>query len=182
MTCEQLGIYERLRDHQWLEGSLPTDLAQLAVIIGHNMTAIRLRKIWAGVAPCFPNKRGRLQNARLERQRKTHQTFIETQSKNGAKGAKKRWGRHSGAINSPIANDSSASSSASATALQEEPPNPLSAKGGVRRYTRADLKEAQRIRQLHFGRCGHEPTCEGGIECEVRTAIDIAERRKQAAS
>jgi hypothetical protein len=63
----------------------------------------------------------------------------------------------------------------------QKPPNPLSAKGGTRRYLRADLKEAQRIRTVRFGGCPHEPRCADHIQCEVLLAIDIAERRKAAA-
>jgi hypothetical protein len=65
---------------------------------------------------------------------------------------------------------------------QQEPPNPLSAKGGVRRYLRADLNEAKRLRKLRFGRCPHEPRCDDHVRCEVLIAIDIADRRKAAAS
>lgn len=75
--------------------------------------------------------------------------------------------------------------------LEDKPPspspspvikNPLTPFQGGRRYLRADLKEAKRIRKMHFGRCQHEPECIGGIECEVLIAIEIAERRKAAAS
>lgn len=65
--------------------------------------------------------------------------------------------------------------------LDQEPPNPLSAKGG-KRYLRADLKEAQRIRKLRFGKCHHDPPCDDHIKCEVLMALDIAARRKAAAS
>lgn len=66
----------------------------------------------------------------------------------------------------------------------EHPPLPP-ARGG-RRYTRHDLAEARRVLKLRFGRCPHEsesePKCPGAIECEVKLAIEYAERRKQAAS
>lgn len=61
----------------------------------------------------------------------------------------------------------------------KNPPTPFQ---GARRYLRADLKEAQRIRKMRFGRCEHDPTCEDHIACEVLLAIDIADRRKAAAS
>lgn len=63
--------------------------------------------------------------------------------------------------------------------LSKNPPTPFQ---GARRYTRADLKEAKRIRAMNFGGCRHDPTCVGGIECEVLMAIEIFDRRKAAAS
>jgi hypothetical protein len=62
----------------------------------------------------------------------------------------------------------------------QKPPNPLSAKGGMRRYLRADLKEAKRLRHLRFGGCPHDPRCDDHVQCEVLMAIDIADRRKAA--
>jgi hypothetical protein len=62
---------------------------------------------------------------------------------------------------------------------QIDPPTPLSAKGGQpRRYLRADLKEAKRVRSIRFGGCPHEPRCDDHVQCEVLLAIEIAERRK----
>ncbi len=60
----------------------------------------------------------------------------------------------------------------------ENPPTPLQ---GGRRYLRADLKQAQRIRKLNFGRCPHDPSCAGGAECEGRLAQALADRRATAA-
>ena len=62
----------------------------------------------------------------------------------------------------------------------EIPPTPLSAKGG-RRFTKADLKEARRIRNLGFG-CRHDPRCPDSFACEALMASDIVARRKAAAS
>lgn len=93
MTCEQLGAYERLRDHQWIEGSLPTDVEELALIVGHGMTAKRLEQIWARVSVCFPpTADGRLQNPRLERQREELEAYRKRQADNGRKGAAKKHG------------------------------------------------------------------------------------------
>lgn len=58
---------------------------------------------------------------------------------------------------------------------QQEPPNPLSAKGG--RVTRADRKLAKEIRARRFGRCHHEPSCLDGAACEARIAQELADRR-----
>ena len=93
MTCEQLGAYERLRDHQWIEGSLPADVESLALIVGHNMTVKRFEQIWPGVSRCFPPiAGGRLQNPRLERQREELAAYRLRQSENGRKGAAKKHG------------------------------------------------------------------------------------------
>lgn len=117
MSLEQEGAYRRLLDHQWLHGSIPADLGQLAVIC-KMLPAARMRSVWAGVSRCFEAVEGtdRLVNPRLERVRDTAEEHRERQRQNGSKGARKRWqkdgdtnGDPTGdAIEVPMAKNSSA--------------------------------------------------------------------------
>jgi uncharacterized protein YdaU (DUF1376 family) len=115
MSCEQLGVFERLRDHEWLEGSLPTDIGQLAAIVGHGMSAERLRKIWPGVSPCFKKRGKRLLNRRLERQRAELARYHAGVSEKGKKGAAARWQGHSPGIRRALPTDGSSTAIAIAT-------------------------------------------------------------------
>ncbi len=117
MSLEQEGAYRRLLDHQWLHGSIPADLGQLAVIC-KMLPAARMRSVWAGVSRCFEAVEGtdRMVNPRLERVRDTAEEHRERQRQNGSKGAQKRWQKDgdtngdtiSGATISPVAKNSSA--------------------------------------------------------------------------
>lgn len=91
MNVAQLGIYERLRDHEWYEGSVPSDESQLIAIIGHGITRAQFRKLWPGVACCFHDRGdGRLINARLELQRTEQRDFNEGKSRGGQASAEAR--------------------------------------------------------------------------------------------
>ena len=117
MSLEQEGAYRRLLDHQWLHGSIPADLGQLAVIC-KMLPAARMRSVWAGVSRCFEAVEGtdRMVNPRLERVRDTAEEHRERQRQNGSKGAQKRWQKDGdtngdpigGATISPMAKNSSA--------------------------------------------------------------------------
>lgn len=81
MNYEQQGMYRKLLDHQWLEGSIPADEVELAALL--KVPVARFRKLWPRIArkfaPCGP---GRLQNGRLERQRTERQQFTESPAEN----------------------------------------------------------------------------------------------------
>lgn len=122
MTCEELGVYERLRDCQWLEGSLPADLGMLAVLIGHRMTVRRLQFIWPHIAPCFPDDgSGRLANRKLEEQRVELAAYIASKKLAGRAGGLAK-GKQTGSTTTilPVAKPSSASATASASAVEHE--------------------------------------------------------------
>jgi uncharacterized protein YdaU (DUF1376 family) len=96
MTLEQEGAYRRLLDHQWLHGSIPVDLKQLAVIC-KGVTASKMKALWAGIAECFvvvPDDDARLVNERLERVREEYVKFRTGKSEAGSKGNEVRWKNH----------------------------------------------------------------------------------------
>lgn len=118
MTCEELGVYERLRDCQWLEGSLPAELEKLSMLIGHRMTVRRLEFIWPKIAPCFPDDgTGRLANPRLEEQRTQLASYLATKKLAGKAGGLAK-AKQTASITkiSPVAKRSSASATASPSA------------------------------------------------------------------
>lgn len=92
MSYEQEGIYRRLLDHQWLNGSLPADPKQIAKLVP-KVPAARFLKLWEGIAEKFNGTvPGRLTNGRLERQRQAAEAYRDGQSDAGKLGAAKRWG------------------------------------------------------------------------------------------
>ncbi len=177
MSTSAVGCYWRLICHCWIEGSLPDDDHVLRML-----SAYRGRlwnTIWPQLVVCFERRDGRLIHPRLERDRLKQAENRAKRQRAGRKGglekASKRLALLQQSPSKPIVKSSSSSSSSS-----NNPPTPLSAKGG-RRYLRADLKQAQRIRKLNFGRCPHDPSCAGGAECEGRLAQALADRRATAA-
>jgi len=126
MSLAQEGAYLRLLCHQWINRSIPDDPALLARIC--RVSEREFKRLWPGLEPCFPTvAAGRRANPRLERQRTEQDDFSSTQSTNGKAGAAARWGRrphgeatsgaNGAATESPQANDSSPSPTASPSAI-----------------------------------------------------------------
>ena len=97
MTATERGVYITLLSIQWLDGSLPDDLAALARLVGINAKAFA--KMWPhNLARCFTARHGgRLVNERLERERKKQAEFRQKQATNAAKG----WDSRKDATASP---------------------------------------------------------------------------------
>jgi uncharacterized protein YdaU (DUF1376 family) len=94
MSLEEEGAYRRLLDNQWMHGSIPADVAQLARIC-KNVPAAKMRKLWAAIAPCFvpyPDIADRLYNRKLERVRSERQAYLQKKSNAGKLGAEAAWG------------------------------------------------------------------------------------------
>lgn len=119
MNFEQQGVYRALLDHQWLHGSIPNDVEDIAELL--KIPLKDFQKVWRRVSPCFQEVDGRLVNPRMEKDRAQLTAFKAERKEAGAKGAAKRWQTDSSAIQpateQPIADDSSASASASASAF-----------------------------------------------------------------
>lgn len=100
LSLEEQGAYQRLLDHQWLEGPLELDTTDLQRRLG--VSAPRFRRLWARLARFFPAlPDGRVANGRLERVRADLLAFLERQEAAGRKGAAKRWARHGDPIGDP---------------------------------------------------------------------------------
>ncbi len=79
MTYEQEGVYHRLLDHQWVEGSLPADPKRIALLVPKQMTVDHfVNDIWPAMAEKFiAREDGRLINRRLERHRAELDAYAE---------------------------------------------------------------------------------------------------------
>lgn len=116
MSYEQRGVYRELLDQQWLEGSLPANPEHLAAML--HISPARFAKVWPLISTKFRARDdGRLVNDRMEKYRRELSDFVDTQAINGAKGAAARWGRHSAAMDSPMAKNASVSVSVTKTDL-----------------------------------------------------------------
>jgi uncharacterized protein YdaU (DUF1376 family) len=96
MSLAEEGAYRRLLDHQWLHGSIPSDLGQLAKVCKNTPLSV-FRKLWPALSPCFlPSGEGRLINGRLERVREEVDEYRAKQSAAGKLGAEAAWGSGTG--------------------------------------------------------------------------------------
>lgn len=87
-TPAEVGGYIRLLCFQWRRGSVPADQEKLVRITG-------IRGDFSAVLAKFEAcGDGSLINARMEKERQQLEAYREKSSKNGAKGAAKRWGGH----------------------------------------------------------------------------------------
>lgn len=99
MTGEQVAAYLRLLSLQWEEGSIPADLAELAMLLTdgarHYGAAEFEAEIWPALAPCFEvlNRRStdvRLVNKRLHKERTKWLYLKRTKSEAGVASGKAR--------------------------------------------------------------------------------------------
>jgi uncharacterized protein YdaU (DUF1376 family) len=88
MSMTERGIYQTLLSFQWLDGSLPTDLARLASMVG--MKHRQFERMWTkgALSECFIVREGRFINERLESEREKQQAFRDRQSANGKTGGR----------------------------------------------------------------------------------------------
>jgi uncharacterized protein YdaU (DUF1376 family) len=93
-TATQVGVYFRLLMHEWVNGPLPTSMAQLARIA--RVDVRNMQKMWsAEIAKKFTtDSAGMYVNNRLEYEREKQAIHRELQVKKGEMGAAKRWEGH----------------------------------------------------------------------------------------
>jgi uncharacterized protein YdaU (DUF1376 family) len=87
LTLEEQGAYQRLLDHQWVDGPLDPDHGELARILG--VTPRRFAKLWKRLARQFPMLHGdgdRLANPRLELERQKQMVYRAQQAARGRAG------------------------------------------------------------------------------------------------
>lgn len=92
-SAEAFGIYNRLLNHQWVNGSIPSDTKTLAQISFVGIKTMSRR--WTEMASKFEfdeTHRGR--NKRLEETREKQRQYIEKQSEKGKKRAAEMWKDH----------------------------------------------------------------------------------------
>jgi uncharacterized protein YdaU (DUF1376 family) len=87
-TIEEVGIYQRLLNFEWTDGSLPDDIKELSLIC--RCTVKKFSTYWPKVGKKFnKNAEGRLTNERMEFERGKQSAYREKQSQN----AKLRYGK-----------------------------------------------------------------------------------------
>lgn len=87
MSLAEFGAYMRLLQRQWIEGTIPDDVARLARLL--RVTVDEMEAIWSTLSPKFvKDGRGRLQNRRLDAERAAAMGKVATNRANGAKGGR----------------------------------------------------------------------------------------------
>src|SRR5262249_30876455 len=96
LSLEEQGAYQRLLDHEWVDGPLNPDHTELARVLG--ITPRRFAKLWPRLSRHFPpieDDAGRLANPRLEAERAKQAAYRAEQAIRGKAGADARYGgRH----------------------------------------------------------------------------------------
>jgi uncharacterized protein YdaU (DUF1376 family) len=93
MSFKERGMYWDLCSHAWLNGSIPADLELLARMLGEPLASFR--KHWPHIRPCFRQVDGddsRLEQPRLEVERRKQSDRRAHNQESGHKGANRRWG------------------------------------------------------------------------------------------
>jgi len=92
-SAEAFGIYNRLLNHQWVNGSIPADMKTLAQI--SFVSIKKMSKSWPEMVSKFEyddTHRGR--NKRLEETRQKQLQYSEMQREKGRKRSEKMWEGH----------------------------------------------------------------------------------------
>lgn len=80
------GLYIDLLSIQWLEGSIPSDMDEIALLVGYSIDTI-----WPKVESRFKGRRdGRVYNRRMDMQRKEYEEIREKKVKAGVESARIR--------------------------------------------------------------------------------------------
>jgi uncharacterized phage protein (TIGR02220 family) len=100
-SATEVGAYFRLLMHEWVNGPLPDNNAQLARIAGVDHKT--MGKFWMqSVGKKFvQNAEGTWENSRLEKTREDQRKYVESLSEAGKIGAEKRWKKDSDPISDP---------------------------------------------------------------------------------
>jgi len=118
-SVDEVGIYWRLLEAQWVNGSIPDDMERLCRIAGCG--AKKFSSGWKIVGAKFKlNGDGRLQNVRLEETREVQRKYRESQSEAGKRGAEKRWKGDNNPIGNPIGKANSETIALQSSSLKEE--------------------------------------------------------------
>ena len=97
LTLEEEGAFIRLLAHQWIEGPLPADLAQVARILGVGIK--KMRALWCTLGKHFPKVNAdAVANRRLEEERRKQMEYREMQSTKGKGSAQARFNRRLTAV------------------------------------------------------------------------------------
>lgn len=154
MTLAEEGAYRRLLDHQWLHGSVPGEVEQLARIC-KNVPVKEMRKMWPSIESCFEKMRGlpvRLQNRKLERVRADREAFMSRARESGKRGGeeaskrrREKQGEHTNPTSDPTTDPMP---SATETLVAEQYPAVCSLRSASAEVTTADAVPQKRPHDL----------------------------------
>ena len=98
---EEVGMYQRLLNNQWINGALPSDLGKLARIV--RTSRAKFSKKWTKTLQqkFIENEQGLLINLRMEEVRQKLLNYRKSQAELGRAGAAKRWGKDKGQDGEP---------------------------------------------------------------------------------
>lgn len=141
MSHEARGIYVDLLCHCWLEGSVPSDVDELARLV--RVPRPHFAKLWRDIRPCFKARGRRLVQTRLELERRKQRAYRKQQREKGLKGGRpKSHGLHSAKPNESLP---SSTPSPSATPQKSESTRQLFFKGERLRVTKGQHEVLQRM-------------------------------------
>jgi uncharacterized protein YdaU (DUF1376 family) len=127
MTNQEVGVYVKLICHCWTEGSIPADVARLAVMAGERYKD--MLRIWTAVGPCFiPAEPGRLTQKRLEQVRREQANFREAQRLKGIASGRARREPRLNPGSTPVQPGCQPESNSASAGAPTEPP-PVRARG-----------------------------------------------------
>lgn len=99
LSNEVVGVYLRLLCYQWINGSIPAGIPDMARLVSID-TATMANQVWPKIAHKFETidvegyfACDRVANPRLERERQRMIAWREERQQSGLKGAQKRWGK-----------------------------------------------------------------------------------------
>jgi len=98
MNMEERGAYITLLSHEWLERGLPNNQDELKALCGNPKN---WQTIWKKVGQCFYEKKGKLFNKRLEKERKKIQVWKKKSREGGIKSGESRRGKVEPKANHP---------------------------------------------------------------------------------
>ncbi len=88
---EEVGIYIRLLNYEWINGFIPNDMSRIAKIA--RVSPRKLQKSWEIISKKFSQTVDHnLQNKRMEVERIKREAYSRSQSISGHKGAAAKWG------------------------------------------------------------------------------------------
>ena len=86
---DEIGIYIRLLNYEWINGYIPSDPSRIAKIA--RISVKKLLKSWEIISPKFSQKcDDKLQNRRMEEERKKRSEYLEKQRSSGMAGIEKK--------------------------------------------------------------------------------------------
>lgn len=94
MSNQELGCYIKLISFCWIEGSIPSDIKNIAKLCGEDASV--MSQLWQSIEKCFiAGEKGRLDQPRIKAEKIKQQEYRSIKSASGINGASSKWGETS---------------------------------------------------------------------------------------